>query len=277
MTENINIRRDDDINEDINEDDSPYFIPVTESDTDRDLLFHYVFKSVLKGNYISPIDKSTLKTCLDIAYGGGSWMMEMATDFPDCQFYGIDIEPRTPDTVFPHNCNFEKGDFLKKLPYPDNMFDLVHIRLTLVWLPIGNLLEEIARVTKPGGFIEFLDQDVSSCPTNAGPLMTCFVKAWRDIQVSKNIDVDLLVNLDQILIKKGFADVQIKKFPVPMGKWAGMVGEFFLSAFKLFTISTASLTSGHLGHLSLQTEDEYSELLGAECEEYQPVISIHAG
>ncbi|CAG8674191.1 11374_t:CDS:2 [Dentiscutata erythropus] len=250
MTENINIRRDDDINEDINEDDSRYFIPVTESDTDRDLLFHYVFKSVLKGNYISPIDKSTLKLWW--------WLLDDGNG-----------NPRTPEAVYPNNCTFEKGDFLKKLPYPDNMFDLVHIRLTLVWLPIGNLLEEIAR-----------DQDVSSCPVNAGPLMTCLVKAWKDIQVSKNIDVDLLANLDQILIKKGFEDVQTKKYPVPMGKWAGMVGEFFLSAFKLFTISTASLTSGHLGHLSLQTEDEYAELvqkLGAECEEYQPVISIHAG
>ncbi|RIB05009.1 S-adenosyl-L-methionine-dependent methyltransferase [Gigaspora rosea] len=262
-------RRDDDFSED----DSPYFIPVTESD-------HYVFKSVLKGNYISPIDHSSLRTCLDIAYGGGAWMMEMATDFPNCHFYGIDIEPRTPDAVYPRNCTFDKGDFLKKLPYPDNMFDLVHIRLTLVWLPIGNLLEEIARVTKPGGYIEFLDQDVSTCPVNAGPLMTSLVNAWKDIQISKNIEVDLMLNLDKKLIEKGFENVQIKKHPVPMGKWAGMVGEFFLSAFKLFTISTASLTSGRLGHLSLQTEDEYAELvqkLGAECEEYQPVISIHAG
>ncbi|CAG8836185.1 35343_t:CDS:2, partial [Racocetra persica] len=103
---------------DINEDESsPYFIPVTDSD-------HYVFKSVLKSNYISPIDMSTMKTCLDIAYGGGAWMMEMATDFPNCHFYGIDIEPRTPDAVYPHNCTFEKGDFLKNLPYPDNTFDL---------------------------------------------------------------------------------------------------------------------------------------------------------
>ncbi|CAG8839468.1 36773_t:CDS:2, partial [Racocetra persica] len=145
------------------------------------------------------------------------------------------------------------------LPYPDNTFDLVHIRLTLLWLPIGNLLEEIAR-----------DQDISTCPANAGPLMTSLVNAWKDIQVSKNIDVDLLVNLDKTLIEKGFGNVQINKHPVPMGKWAGMVGEFFLSAFKLFTISTASLTHEHL---SLQTEEEYTDLvskLGAECEEYQP-------
>ncbi|CAG8794470.1 6502_t:CDS:2, partial [Cetraspora pellucida] len=111
------------------------------------------------------------------------------------------------------------------------------------------------------------DQDVSACPVNAGPLMTSLVNAWKDIQISKNINVDLLVNLDKTLIEKGFSDVQINKYPVPMGKWAGM----------LFTISTASLT---YGHLSLKTEEEYTELvqkLGAECEEYQPLVSIHAG
>ncbi|CAG8465636.1 10228_t:CDS:2 [Racocetra fulgida] len=42
-------------------------------------------------------------------------------------------------------------------------------------------------------------------------------------------------------------------------------------------MGTASLTHEHL---SLQTEEEYSELiqkLGTECEEYQPSISINAG
>ncbi|CAG8543716.1 3919_t:CDS:2 [Diversispora eburnea] len=84
------------------------------SDADQDFLLHYTYKFVLGGNYIAPINKDNLKTCLDINFGSGSWMMEMATEFPETMFYGIDHDPRTPDLVYPPNCIFQQGqgDFL---------------------------------------------------------------------------------------------------------------------------------------------------------------------
>jgi hypothetical protein len=37
----------------------------------------------------------------------------MASDFPGCEFVGIDIEPWQPTTIRPLNCSFELGDILK--------------------------------------------------------------------------------------------------------------------------------------------------------------------
>lgn len=67
---------------------------------------------------------------LDIACGNGTWVLEMATEFPESEFYGIDILANYPTTVKPANTFFCQCDILnpKGLPYPDNYFDYIHIR-----------------------------------------------------------------------------------------------------------------------------------------------------
>jgi uncharacterized membrane protein YccC len=49
----------------------------------------------------------------------------MASDFPECEFLGIDIAPLQPTTVLPKNCSFElvnalEGSYKKYKPcrYP---------------------------------------------------------------------------------------------------------------------------------------------------------------
>nr|CAG8510924.1 1448_t:CDS:2 [Entrophospora candida] len=61
-----------------NDDDSPISTSKSTKDIniDKDLLMHDVFKHIMNGNFISPIDKPTMKNCLDI---GGIWMMEVAS------------------------------------------------------------------------------------------------------------------------------------------------------------------------------------------------------
>ncbi|CAG8449591.1 2458_t:CDS:10 [Acaulospora morrowiae] len=255
-----------------------YIIQTSENDSDLELLLHYVSKLVMKGNITSPIKRSNLKTCLDIGYGGGSWMMEMATDYPDCQFYGIDLDPGTPDLVYPNNCIFQKGDYLKSLPYPENTFDLLHVRATLLWLDFEsfkNLLKEAVRVTKKGGFIEFLEQDIET--TNTGPILTSYIDTWREIQMSKNIDGNLMSKMETLLAEQGFGNIKINNCHIPIGKWAGFVGEFFLSAFELFVLHTASLT---YESLNLRNESDCAQLvqeLSAECEQYKPQANLYFG
>src|SRR6266496_1362049 len=89
-------------------------------------------------------------------------------DFSDCEFYGIDIEPNVPDQVYPRNCFFGQGDYLKGLPYENCTFDMVHLSMSTLGGnadQISFLLSEAYRVTKKGGLIEFLEPD-----HNPGPL-----------------------------------------------------------------------------------------------------------
>lgn len=65
-----------------------------------------------------------------------------------------------PNNIRPANVNFQVGNVLKRLPFPDNTFDLVHLRLFIVALkreewPI--LMKEVYRVMKPGGFMQMVE------------------------------------------------------------------------------------------------------------------------
>lgn len=82
---------------------------------------------------------------------------EMAMAYPASSFFGTDIADVFAFPNAPANCTFQVADTLKGLPFPDNTFDFVFQRFHELcfrkkeW-PI--VLEELKRVTKPGGWIE---------------------------------------------------------------------------------------------------------------------------
>lgn len=140
---------------------------------------------------------------LDIACGTGIWLMEMASEFPHAQFYGIDISVMYPTTIKPPNVHFLRGDVCENLPYPDAFFDYVHMGMVyncfssqdrkvfpaklnfLCSSPLSNLfqmlLKEIKRVMKPGAYFEC--RDVEPHIRNAGPYTTEFVKPCKFLSV----------------------------------------------------------------------------------------------
>lgn len=66
---------------------------------------------------------------LDIACGTGIWVLEMCSDFPRAQLYGIDISAMYPGTIKPPNAHFMQGDVRDGLPFPDAHFDYIHMQL----------------------------------------------------------------------------------------------------------------------------------------------------
>lgn len=60
---------------------------------------------------------------------------------------------------------------LKGLSYPDNEFDYVHMRMMIYYFSpeeLSQLLVEISRILKPGGYYEIVD--TSYTIRNAGPI-----------------------------------------------------------------------------------------------------------
>lgn len=82
---------------------------------------------------------------------------DVATEFPGSQFYGIDIFDLFPSNIRPANVTFQVRDALEGLPFPDNTFDLVNLRMFIISIKANEwpvVLKEIYRVLKPGGFIQ---------------------------------------------------------------------------------------------------------------------------
>ena len=104
------------------------------------------------------------------------------SEYPDCYFYGIDVQPSNPEDTFPDNCEFLKGDikskkiylqfllmnknnfllrvsFVDGIPFPDETFDFIYLRMTMIFIEADewkSVISEIVRVLKKGGWVEFL-------------------------------------------------------------------------------------------------------------------------
>lgn len=91
----------------------------------------HLFNSVLKGPVREVLSRSVdgrQKTVLDVGCNS-PWMCEMAVEFPDTLFVGVDLVP-TPHAVSRKHVKYEIYDFTQGLRYPTASFDLVHARHT---------------------------------------------------------------------------------------------------------------------------------------------------
>jgi ubiquinone/menaquinone biosynthesis C-methylase UbiE len=65
-----------------------------------------------------------------------------------------------PNNIRPPNVSFQVGNALGRLPFADDTFDFVNIRLFIIALkehewPI--VVQEVYRILKPGGFIQMVE------------------------------------------------------------------------------------------------------------------------
>ncbi len=105
----------------------------------------------------------------------------MASGYPKSHFIGIDIAPIFPLEIKPANTKFQKQDVTYRLPFEDNSFDFIHMRLMLAALHENdwkeNVFPELFRVLKPGGYIESHEFDFNI--VNQGPCMKLLVDGCK--------------------------------------------------------------------------------------------------
>ena len=99
--------------------------------------------------------------------------MQCAETFPWSNFTGVDISPSFPlvTDIKLLNATFLQSNILDKLLFDDNTFDFVHMRcLTVIFTDKeweSQVLKELIRVCKPGGWIELVELDCEY--VNQGP------------------------------------------------------------------------------------------------------------
>jgi len=91
---------------------------------------------------------------LDIGTGSGSWVVDMARQFPHCDVVGMDLAPANLSRDPPENCRFECDDANLGLSHYTNSFDVVHIRCVGGGINDWKaLVGEMERCLKPGGVL----------------------------------------------------------------------------------------------------------------------------
>ncbi|KAI9593988.1 S-adenosyl-L-methionine-dependent methyltransferase [Syncephalis fuscata] len=226
---------------------------------------HYLFLLQFGSNHFAPVDNPS--TTLDIGCGTGIWMMEMATEFPDCEFTGIDQVAAQPDDVLPRNCRFVPAEQLAGyLPFGDACFDYVHQRMLVGSVPTdkwGTVCDDIYRVTRPGGWFEILDTDglihgrsayntdsidmdglglcVDSCDEEAdageyaatlGPAAER-VNSWILAAMERrDVQPEEVFALEPLLHESGFSDIESRRVMVPMGAWGKQPGQMCFESLR---------------------------------------------
>ncbi|EIE82664.1 hypothetical protein RO3G_07369 [Rhizopus delemar RA 99-880] len=135
------------------EETSTYWLPKDDEEQQRLTGQHFAVKELYGGEI----------SILDIGCGSGIWVMDMITDYPNCKYYGCDMVDTTNKNIRLPQFEFAIGNVLKGLPYEDNTFDLVHMRLFVFALredqwPI--VIKELVRVAKPGCIVQVTEVDL---------------------------------------------------------------------------------------------------------------------
>ncbi|RUS12597.1 hypothetical protein BC937DRAFT_87452 [Endogone sp. FLAS-F59071] len=105
----------------------------------------------------------------------------MAESFPMSHFVGIELTNyKLKPSEFPDNCTFPRCSIVElPLPFDDSSFDYVFMRYSLSSVPsdcFSNILIELKRVLKPGGYLEWNEPDSLF---RGGPLVTQFMSEGK--------------------------------------------------------------------------------------------------
>jgi ubiquinone/menaquinone biosynthesis C-methylase UbiE len=205
-----------------------YLFPRHPTEFDRLDIQHYALRKALNSNYVAPVE--TPATILDIGCGTGQWAFELCGEFPDALVIGLDLVSGKPDR--PANYRLVRANVLYPLPFLDDRFEFVHQRLLRSGVPVrswATLMRELARVARPGGWVELVEAASEIEP--AGTATEHLFELMRRLGRELGLDTTGIVyrSLDQHLRRAGLVEVQTHSVQVPIGEWGASVGSLMAS------------------------------------------------
>jgi hypothetical protein len=199
----------------------------------------------------------------------------MARQFPQTNVVGLDIQPPQVTSssvtmgqhVAPDNYVFVEGDVTKGLPFNDESFDFVHMRLVVLalpqaqWIPVVN---ELKRVTRPGGWIELVDTAV----TVRVPAARQWVDWAYSLAKYRGIDMTAGSQVGTFLNTIGLRNVKTMTLEVPLGSWGGRIGS--LMAADAIAGARALEVPVSMAHLA--TKEEFTAVADQMALEFNTLV-----
>jgi SAM-dependent methyltransferase len=230
---------------------------------------HYMLRYALRGNYAAPVGNPS--SILDVGTGTGRWAREMAQLFPLANVVGIDINLPPADSqaeegkgdARPPNYAFVTGNLFEGLPFADETFDFVHMRLLIMAIPHEqwpSVIKELIRVTRPGGWVESVETTILQ---QAGASMSQIIRWSTAVLGERGVNLLDGENVGLLLQSAGLDEVATQPIMLPCGDYGGRVGKMLATDY----ISGAKGLSGVVISRNLASAQEFERVLaGASAE-----------
>jgi len=249
-----------------------YRLPADDEELERLNKQHEMFCKVM-GRYppdmpqIMADDGFQVKAILDLGCGSGSWIMDMAREFPDCSAVAVDLVPMQSLSM-PQNCRSEVDDINLGLEHFYGDFNVVHCQLISSGIrDYHGLINHISHVLRPGGLMDltefpfcFTGLDKKPIIPPAGsfhpPWTPLFMSYIRRAVEARGGDADASSHLHEwVSNHPAFEDVVYRPFWFPCSAWLpgndpetkfwNGIGATMRDDIKAFLKSARPLVLGH--------------------------------
>ncbi|EUC66796.1 methyltransferase domain protein [Rhizoctonia solani AG-3 Rhs1AP] len=224
----------------------PFLFPADDAELRRLKLQHLSLKLVFGSNYFGParsvlleVPSGRRKHVLDLFTADGTWVREMAAEFPHVDFTSVDIVPLVPHPRRANILGYEVYDVYNGIAEVNDTFDLIHLRYSMSKIrKLPSLIRELHRVLRPGGLFlygEYENEvfDDSTDDHNASGTAPYLVHASRlsreafdrqGVHAYAFKDVPRLLDSGCALWssemqRKGFIDIIRDEKIIPAGQW----------------------------------------------------------
>ncbi|KAG1441582.1 hypothetical protein G6F56_011413 [Rhizopus delemar] len=194
------------------------------------------------------------------------------------QHESFDFQPRMEEQKSFDNFTFTNHNIVKnkRLPFESDHFDYVQQNLTALTYKYEDwpfILEEMSRVTKPGGYIQLIELDL--IPHHLGPQGELWLDQVRQgLKENRNLEPKITLELEQLLKNIGLVDVQSKFVSVPLGSWGLDIGSLWKENYDLF-FSSAKPYLTEILNISSRDYKKHVHAFMEELDEYRPFSNIH--
>jgi SAM-dependent methyltransferase len=263
-----------------------YPVPVEAEIVQRADFLHVMLRATLGANFLAPVSNPAY--ILDVGCGGGRWVREVASEHQGARVVGLDSTPPSESSpaisnVFDRTASsplryaFVQHNALEPLTFASASFDLTHMRLMMGVLPVAawpQVVGELARVTKPGGWVELVEGDLIQ---HGGPALETMQRWALQVMLPQGLDPRLSSQLADLLRTRSLSDIQTHTVRLPIGPHGGRFGELMgndlmarVEGLRMHTLSARLATPGQF---SLAQEALRREM--ARMEYIQPYYVVY--